>query len=322
MRRNGRIVGGLINGRNGRLNGRGGLLNSRSAASSLPTYGLAAHFDAVAGITSAGGFASQWNDLSGNAHHLLQATGANQPIHLPAGTITSGTAAAGSGATTLNLAASALTVNDVYNDMTVTITGGTGSGQVRTITDYVGATKIATVSAWSVTPDNTSTYTITATRSSVFFDGAAHFMKCSAFTLNQPETIYLVAKQVTWLDTKYLCNGNAVNTGVLYQSTTTPRLSIYAGSVAGADTNLAVGSRGVVGVVFNGAASSLQVNGNASATVDAGLSNMGGFTLASNTGAGNFGNIQAYEALIYNVAHDAATRANVIRALMSKHGVA
>jgi len=35
------------------------------------------------GITAASERVSQWNDQSGNARHLLQATGANQPIYLP-----------------------------------------------------------------------------------------------------------------------------------------------------------------------------------------------------------------------------------------------
>lgn len=298
-----------------RLNNTGGIL--------IPRAGLAAAFDANLGITSSGGFASAWADLSGNGRSLLQATGANQPIHLPVGTITSGTAAAGSTGTTLNLAASALAVNDVYNDMTVAITGGTGSGQSRTITDYVGATKIATVAAWSVTPDDTSTYTITATRASVFLDGAAHFMKAT-FTLNQPETIFFVGKAVTWTNQDYFFDGGVTNSGILYQNNATPQMNIYAGTVVAANTDFSVGATKVACVIFNGAASSLKINANAETTGNAGALNMGGFTLGANGDAagGNCGNIQAYEALIYSVAPDTATRANIIRALMTKHGVA
>jgi hypothetical protein len=48
--------------------------------------------------------------------------------------------------------------------MRIEITGGTGSGQVRTITDYDGATFVATVdSPWTTVPDNTSTYRIIPT---------------------------------------------------------------------------------------------------------------------------------------------------------------
>jgi len=40
------------------------------------------------GITSAGGFVSAWDDQSGNARHLLQATGTNQPSLEADGSIT------------------------------------------------------------------------------------------------------------------------------------------------------------------------------------------------------------------------------------------
>lgn len=77
-----------------------------------------------------------------------------------AGQVSSGTAQAG-GATTVTLAAGDTQADDYYNTMIIKITGGTGSGQERTISDYVNATKVATVSsAWTTNPDNTSTYTI------------------------------------------------------------------------------------------------------------------------------------------------------------------
>ena len=71
-----------------------------------------------------------------------------------------GTAQAGA-STTITLDASALANDDIYNGSTITITGGTGAGQVRVISDYVGSTKVATVSvAWATTPDNTSTFSV------------------------------------------------------------------------------------------------------------------------------------------------------------------
>lgn len=75
----------------------------------------------------------------------------------------SGTASAGSTSTTLNTAQTA--VADVAG-CKVRITGGTGAGQERTITAHTfGANAIFTVgSAWTVTPDNTSTYIIMSGR--------------------------------------------------------------------------------------------------------------------------------------------------------------
>lgn len=67
-----------------------------------------------------------------------------------------GTATAG-GAATVTLPANASIYDDWYNDKIVAITSGTGSGQTRTISDYNGTTKVATVSlAWDTQPDATS----------------------------------------------------------------------------------------------------------------------------------------------------------------------
>lgn len=75
-------------------------------------------------------------------------------------TAVTGTAQAGA-ATTITLAAGASAADDFYNNLYIVTTGGTGSGQTRLITDYVGSTKVATVdAAWTVTPDATTTYSI------------------------------------------------------------------------------------------------------------------------------------------------------------------
>ena len=74
-----------------------------------------------------------------------------------------GTAQAGS-AGSITLAAAASATDDIYNGMIITITGGTGSGGVGVITDYVGSTKVATVqkSTATFTPGASSTYSIAA----------------------------------------------------------------------------------------------------------------------------------------------------------------
>lgn len=71
-----------------------------------------------------------------------------------------GTAEAGA-ATTITLQASRVLAVDSYlvGHWVVTI-GGTGPGQARVITAYVGSTRVATVAAWSVNPDNTTQYVL------------------------------------------------------------------------------------------------------------------------------------------------------------------
>lgn len=76
--------------------------------------------------------------------------------------IREGTAQAGAnGSITLDASASA--TNDFYNHTLILLTGGTGAGQVRLITDYVGSTKVASVGRnWTTNPDATSEFFIIA----------------------------------------------------------------------------------------------------------------------------------------------------------------
>lgn len=76
--------------------------------------------------------------------------------------IRTATAQAGA-AGSITLDASASATNDLYNDCLVKITGGTGAGQVRRVSDYVGSTKVASVQPdWTTTPDNTSVFAVIA----------------------------------------------------------------------------------------------------------------------------------------------------------------
>lgn len=62
---------------------------------------------------------------------------------------------------TLNAAESA--TDGFHTGSMLVLIGGTGSGQVRECTGYVGATKVAAVDrAWATNPDNTSVYAIVA----------------------------------------------------------------------------------------------------------------------------------------------------------------
>jgi hypothetical protein len=71
--------------------------------------------------------------------------------------IRSSTAQAGA-ATTITLDASADPRDDYYVGAKIFIYSGTGIGQIRTITDYVGSTKVATVGTWTVNPNSTSIF--------------------------------------------------------------------------------------------------------------------------------------------------------------------
>lgn len=95
---------------------------------------------------------------------LKSGTGTGE-VSLSSGTvqqtpIRQATAQAGaSGSITLDASASA--TDNLYNGLMVQILSGTGAGQVRTITAYVGSTKVASTHPnWTTNPDSSSVFAI------------------------------------------------------------------------------------------------------------------------------------------------------------------
>jgi hypothetical protein len=154
------------------------------------------------------------------------------------------------------------------------------------------------------------------TDGSLLFDGADNFMKCDAFTLNQPETVYFLGKQVTYTLDDTIWDGNATNSGRCFQQTNSPEIKAHAGTGSSANSDLAVDTYGVVVAVYNGANSLIQVNNGTPVTGNFGAANMGGFMIGSDgTGTARWGHIQVKEVILFAAAHDAATRARVVRYL-------
>lgn len=155
------------------------------------------------------------------------------------------------------------------------------------------------------------------------FDGVNQYGNVvGGFTLNQPETVYLLFKQVSWTNTDYCCDGNSASTLTIQQITSTPSIRLLA-SESGAATNgnLAVGAYGVACGVFNGASSLLQVNMTTPTTGDPGSNNAGGFTLGASAAWTAHANIQVLEAIVFSAAHDASQRARCVRYLAGIGGV-
>jgi len=98
-------------------------------------------------------------DTTGMATHVALVDGTRLLYVNELGTVRQNTAQAG-GATTITLDTGASAVDQYYQYMAITILSGTGVGQTRIITNYVGSTKVATVAAWSVNPDATSVFRI------------------------------------------------------------------------------------------------------------------------------------------------------------------
>lgn len=68
---------------------------------------------------------------------------------------------------TITLAVGSSGTDDYYNGCIIHLNADTGSGQVRTITDYAGSTRVASVTPnWGTNPDDTTDYIIYATEHS------------------------------------------------------------------------------------------------------------------------------------------------------------
>jgi hypothetical protein len=138
-------VGGNVTGSVGSV-ASGGITATSIAADAIGASELAA--DALAEIADA-----VWDEvLSG---HVTVGT-AGQRLAFPR----ANTAQAGA-AGTITLDASASAVDDFYNNDLIYISAGTGVGQARIISDYVGSTKVATVASnWVTNPSSDSVFII------------------------------------------------------------------------------------------------------------------------------------------------------------------
>jgi hypothetical protein len=138
---------------------------SSSAADTVPTI-------AISGRDATGAIVSETHALNGttpvlfstNWNRLLKAIKsqgcAGDVIVEEQVAVRSNTAVAGS-AFDITLDAGASAVDDFYDAMVIRITAGTGTGQIRQIINYVGATKVASVDhSWATPPDATSVFRI------------------------------------------------------------------------------------------------------------------------------------------------------------------
>jgi len=139
------------------------------------------------------------------------ATSGNITITASSVTTDTGTAQAG-GASTITLkSSSSFSTDDGPNGMWVTLTSGTGSGQERYISDYVGSTKVATVyPAWDTQPDNTTGYKVEAFASSVvneYIQVTSTFGRARVIEY-QSATVVKAVVEVPFFDTSAVVSGN------------------------------------------------------------------------------------------------------------------
>lgn len=162
-------------------------------------------------------------------------------------------------------------------------------------------------------------------KSTIEFTGT--YLSATPFTLNQPTTVYMAYKYLTFADGNIAYDGNTLDSMDLYQHATSPNVTMYAGSNGPTLTiaDIDIGTYFVGTFIWNGA-SSLAQAGNTNApggrTGNPGAGNAGGFTLTA-VGGGTTQNasIQVAEILVYNTAHDTTQRTNVKNYLSSRWAI-
>lgn len=103
-----------------------------------------------------------WDEILTGATHNIATSAGRRVREIGAYAIHSGTAQAGDGVH-ITLAAAASANDGVYNRNLLVLTDGTGVNQTRTVIDYNGTTKIATIDReWRINPDATTEYQIVA----------------------------------------------------------------------------------------------------------------------------------------------------------------
>ena len=152
----------------------------------------------------------------------------------------------------------------------------------------------------------------------VLFDGIDNFMASLTFTLAQPTFLYILMKQVTWTSGDYFYDGFNDNSGAILQSSSSPILRAYAGSLSTNNGNAPLDTFVVVKVKYQGATSKFQINATTAVTGNFGTRAMDGLTLGARKIATGFSNIQVKEMIVRNTADDVTVEGEIYTYLASK----
>lgn len=156
---------------------------------------------------------------------------------------------------------------------------------------------------------------------SVNADGSDVLLK--AFILNQPNTIYAVARIETWASGDYIFGGGNTTAVRCYMTTSSPRISLYAGGAGAAceNSDMVIGTFAIIRAVYNGASSGLRVNTGIEQTGNPGITNNGGLSIFGNNGGGGLADASIAELIGYNSVISGADDTNVMNYLNNKYNI-
>jgi hypothetical protein len=152
-------------------------------------------------------------------------------------------------------------------------------------------------------------------------DGSDDLMVTSAFTLNQPCTVFAVIVQRTdpTMNKGILDGGGSAYTRYVYYPASGNTIGIYAGTTLGGPT-IVTGTPYYLTAIFNGASSSIRVNGGTPSSGNAGSSAASGFTIgaAYNGASAEYGQTDFGEIFAYNSVLSAGDLSDVHNYLAAK----
>lgn len=127
--------------------------------------------------------------------------------------VTRASTAQAGGASTITLDAGASSTDNFYTGKKILIRTGTGVGQIKTITNYVGSTKVATVdTSWSTQPDATSLFSVYS--GFVTEDAASSFIPTKTVAATRSADLYEVSDFATWFTGSSSTEGTIIAEGV------------------------------------------------------------------------------------------------------------
>jgi len=134
----------------------------------------------------------------------------------------------------------------------------------------------------------------TPLRDAVRFNGTDESGQVATPAINQPSTCYIVLNQITWtVGDRVFGDGVNFNFRILFQDTATPNLSGHAGSQVSTSPDLALGTWGVIMILYDGVNSEVRTNLNVAVVGDIGANNGLGVTLAARQNqAASFANVE------------------------------
>lgn len=151
------------------------------------------------------------------------------------------------------------------------------------------------------------------------FNGTDESGQTSGFDTPQPITIYAVINSITWTSNDHLICSRAGNSKKLLQGfAATPALSGASATVLPLTASLALGTFGIITLVFNGVSSEIRLNDNVADSGDMGVVGNTGLTIGAFQTPSNWANCEFAYLIIRSVADATAIQDRFINWLEAR----